>query len=452
MGIRRIWTRLSQPFSDSPLLRNLARGAGIAFLVQVSGVGLTTYIVQIFLARWLGTAEFGVYEYVISLTLLLGIVGGLGLPTAVLRFIAEYQVTQQWQKLRGLIRGTWRLTGVVSIVLTLGTTVLIFIFQDSRWIYFTPLLIGVWLVPFIALAKLQLEIARAFNKILLAYAPFHLIEPCLVFLGAFILWKINPDLTSEWVLSLSVFSLMIVVGSQWYFLQHQLKREYQLATPDYQTLEWLQVAFPLLLQGVFSIVLNQTDILMIGTMVSPEAVGIYSAAAKTSVWTEFVLQAVNTVVAPVFTTLYTQNDRLGLQSLVTTVAHWIFWPSIILSIAIIAFANPILSLFGSEFLAARIPMTILIFGQLVNVGSGSVGYLMVMTGHQNQSALIFGCSAVMNVILNAITIPLFGIVGAAISTALAMALWNILLHILVVRYLNVYPSIVYAIFAKPNPN
>jgi O-antigen/teichoic acid export membrane protein len=191
---------------------------------------------------------------------------------------------------------------------------------------------------------------------------------------------------------------------------------------------------------------------MIGTMVSPSAVGIYSAAAKTSVWTGFVLQAVNSVVAPVFTTLYTQNDRLGLQSLVTTVAHWIFWPSLILSITIIAFANPILSLFGSEFLAARIPMTILIFGQLVNVGSGSVGYLMVMTGHQNQSALIFGCSAVMNVILNAITIPLFGIVGAAISTALAMALWNILLHILVVRYLNVYPSIVYAIFAKPNPN
>jgi O-antigen/teichoic acid export membrane protein len=58
----------------------------------------------------------------------------------------------------------------------------------------------------------------------------------------------------------------------------------------------------------------------------------------------------------------------------------------------------------------------------------------------------------MNVILNAITIPLFGIVGAAISTALTMALWNIILHILVVRYLNVYPSIVYAIFAKPNPN
>lgn len=450
MGIRQLLT-WGQSFSRSPLLVNLAKGAGTAFLVQVSGVGLT-YIVQIFLARWLGTVEFGIYEYVVSCTLLLAIVAGLGLPTAVLRFIAQYKVTQQWQQLAGLIQGTRRLTGVMSVALTFGATVLILAFQDSGWIYFTPLLIGVWMVPLIALAQLQAEMARAFNKIILAYAPFRLIEPCLVLLGAFILWQINSNLTAEWVLSLSVFSLIIIVGSQWKLLHHQLQNEYQLAAPDYQLVEWLKVAFPLLLQGVFFIVLNQTDILMIGTIVSPEAVAIYSVAAKTSVWVTFVLQAVNTVVAPVFTTLYTQNDRSGLQSLVATVAHWIFWPSLILAIIIIAFANPILGLFGSEFVAARLPMTILIFGQLVNVGSGSVGYLMVMTGHQNQSAIIFGCSAVTNVILNAITIPLFGILGAAVSTALTMAMWNILLHVLVVRYLNVYPSIVCAILPKSHPN
>ncbi|MEB3282444.1 MAG: flippase [Lyngbya sp.] len=451
MNILQLLNQSRQSFSRSPLLQNLARSAGIAFLVQVSGVGLT-YIVQIFLARWLGIAEFGIYEYVISWTLLLTIFAGLGLPTAVLRFISQYQVTQQWQQLTGLTQGTWRLTGVISFALSLGTTLLILTFQDSSWIYYTPLLIGVWMVPLMALEKLQAEMARAFNKIILAYAPFRVILPCLVLLETFILRKINSNLTSEWVLSLSVFSLMLIVGGQWKLLQHQLPNEYKLATPDYQTIEWLRVAFPLLLQGVFFIVLNQTDILMIGTIISPEAVGIYSAAAKTSVWTTFVLQAVNTVVAPVFTTLYTQNDRSGLKSLVATVAHWIFWPSLLLSIAIIAFANPILGLFGSEFVAARLPMTILILGQLVNVGSGSVGYLMVMTGHQNISAIIFGCSAITNVILNAITIPAFGILGAAISTALTVAMWNILLHVLVVRYLNVYPSIIYAILSKSHPN
>ncbi|MGB3192580.1 MAG: flippase [Limnoraphis sp.] len=451
MGIRQLLTQWGLSFFDSPLLVNLARGAGTAFLVQVSGVGLT-YIVHIFLARWLGTAEFGIYEYVVSCTLLLAIFSGLGLPTAVLRFIAEYKVTQQWQQLTGLIQGTWQLTGVISVALAFGTTALILIFTDSSWIYYTPLLIGVWMVPLMALAQLQAEIARAFNKIILAYAPFRLIQPLLVLGAAFYAGQIQSPLLSETVLGLSILSLILVVVSQWKFLQHQLKTEYQLATPDYQTIKWLKVAFPLLLQGVFAIVLNQTDILMIGTIISPESVGIYSAAAKTSVWVTFVLQAVNTVAAPVFTTLYTQNDRSGLQSLVGTVAHWIFWPSLLLSIAIITFAEPILGLFGSEFVAARLPMTILIFGQLVNVGSGSVGYLMVMTGHQNQSAIIFGCSAITNIILNAITIPTLGILGAALSTAVTMAMWNILLHVLVVRYLNVYPSILYAILPKSHPN
>ncbi|WP_324705636.1 polysaccharide biosynthesis C-terminal domain-containing protein [Lyngbya sp. CCY1209] len=93
-------------------------------------------------------------------------------------------------------------------------------------------------------------------------------------------------------------------------------------------------------------------------------------------------------------------------------------------------------------------MTVLILGQLVNVGSGSVGYLMVLTGHQDQSAFIFGCSALANLILNAIAIPFLGILGAAIATATCMAIWNVVLHILVVRYLDIYPSIIFA-FWKP---
>ncbi|MEL7034955.1 MAG: flippase [Cyanobacteria bacterium J06592_8] len=447
MGIRQFFRQSRQSFSRSPFLLQLAKGARTAFLVQVSGVGLT-YIVQIFLARWLGTVEFGIYEYVVSCVLLLAIFAGLGLPTAVLRFIAQYQVTQQWSQLSGLIQGTRRITLGFGVVIAVVTTVFMVTFQNPDWIYFTPFLIGVWIVPLMSLVQLQAEMARAFNKIILAYAPFGFVVPCLVLVGAFILSKTSFNLTSESVLGLLVGSLVIIVLSQWRVLQHQLQHEYQLTTPQYQTWEWLQVAFPLLLQGVSRVVLSQTDILMIGTLVNPESVGIYSAAVRTSIWTSFVLQAVNTVAAPMFTRLYMQKDHASLQSLVATLAHWIFWPSLILSVTLIGFANPILSLFGSEFFAARLPMTILILGQLVNVGCGSVGYLMVMTGHQNQSATILGCTAFLNIILNAITIPRFGIAGAAFSTTLTLSILNILLHILVVRYLNVYPSIIYAIFSR----
>ena len=109
---------------------------------------------------------------------------------------------------------------------------------------------------------------------------------------------------------------------------------------------------------------------------------------------------------------------------------------------LILFADRVLGLFGSDFVAARWEMTILILGQLVNVGAGSVGYLMEMTGHHKKCAYVFGCSALLNLVLNGILIPTLGIMGAAIATAVTMALWNIWLHQLVVKHIGVQPSII----------
>ncbi|MEO0985183.1 MAG: polysaccharide biosynthesis C-terminal domain-containing protein [Cyanobacteria bacterium J06639_14] len=115
---------------------------------------------------------------------------------------------------------------------------------------------------------------------------------------------------------------------------------------------------------------------------------------------------------------------------------------------LIYFAQPVLQLFGPEFIAAKGSLIVLILGQLVNVGAGSVGYLMTMTGYQNQSALVMVVSALANVILNLMGIHFFGIIGAAIATALSMAMWNIWLYSLVVQKLGVRPSILDAFRAN----
>ncbi|MGL5082403.1 MAG: oligosaccharide flippase family protein [Microcoleaceae cyanobacterium] len=430
-------------------LKPLAQGAIIAFLAQVFGVALT-YGSNVFLARWLGIVEFGIYEYVIALAVLLSVLVGLGLPTAVLRFIAQYQVTQQWGELQGLIRSSWLITlgaglGLIATIIA-STNIFINVFQFQNWIYFTSFLIGIWLVPLLTLAQLQTEMARAIQKIGLAYIPFQIVLPILVFWGVVICRKLGFNLDSQLVLSLSVVSLIVVLCVQGRLIWQQFHTKFPVVEPIYLPLEWLRVALPLLFQGVFLIILNQTDILMIGAWITPKAVGIYSVAAKTSIWAGFILQAINTVVAPRFTTLYIQKDEQGLRSLVKVAAHWIFWPSGILILGLLIFATPILQLFGSEFSTAQEPMIALLVGQLFNVGCGSVGYLMIMTGHQNEAVMIFGWSALINIILNAILIPQLGILGAAIATALTMAIWNVWLHVLVVRYLKVYPSIVYALF------
>ncbi|NJO45921.1 MAG: flippase [Oscillatoriales cyanobacterium RM1_1_9] len=432
------WLQGSQAIRLNPLDQRVI----VAFLAQVSGVGLS-YGSQIVLARWLGVVEFGIYEYVVALVVLLGILAGLGLPTAVLRFIAQYQVTRQWGELQGIIRGSWGFTALMGLGLTMTLGTVIKLVHPIHGIYYPAVLVGIWLIPLLALAQLQTEMARAIQQIGLAYIPVRIVAPLLMLGGALLWLNSNLPLKSEIVLGLSGVSLVIVLGGQWVLIQWQYRDRFPTSTPVYQPLTWLRVSLPLLLQGVFMVILNQTDILMIGAWMTPEAVGIYSVAAKTAIWANFVLQAINTVIAPLFTTLYTQRDQSGLRSLVRKAAHWIFWPSLVLIAGLAIFSGPILQLFGQDFIAAQPSMLTLLVGQLFNVGCGSVGYLMVMTGHQNESAMIFGWSALANVILNGILIPHWGILGAAIATALTMSLWNVWLHVLVVRHLQVYPSIVY---------
>ena len=103
--------------------------------------------------------------------------------------------------------------------------------------------------------------------------------------------------------------------------------------------------------------------------------------------------------------------------------------------------KPLLAIFGPEFTEAHWALKILVIGQLVNALSGSVGNLLSMTGYQNQLMLVSGCTALINLVLNAIAIPLWGTVGAALTTALTLSIWNVWLAMIVIRNLEVNPTV-----------
>jgi O-antigen/teichoic acid export membrane protein len=434
--------QLLRRLRQSNLLVFLARGAGIAFVLQLSGFGLS-YLVQVLIARWIGPTEYGTYDYVMAWSSLVAIVAELGLPTMVLRFIPEYKARGDWARLCGVIRISWQLTFVTSLVLSLlGTVTVLWLNAYKGFEYINSLLLGVWMVPLLALEKLQSEMFRAIRRIALAYAPSMLLLPLLVIGGAFVYFQMSQMLTSVFIIGIAMLALLTVVVIQLWLLRRALALEIYQTYPIYETHEWLRVSLPLLLISGFYVILNQTDTLMVGALLGSREVGIYSAASKTARSVSFVLVAVDAIAAPMLASLYAQTSHEGLQRLVSTVAHLLFWPSLAFTFFLIVFAEPVLGLFGSEFVAARWEMVILALGWLVNAGAGPVGYLMIMTGYQNQSAYVFGWSALANIVLNAISIPSFGIMGAALATAMTMALWNIWLHILVVKNLDIWPSVI----------
>jgi O-antigen/teichoic acid export membrane protein len=284
---------------------------------------------------------------------------------------------------------------------TIATTLLFWVDQTHNLLSLrTPLLLGFWLIPLLALLKLQLEMARSIRQIFLAYAPFFTFYPLLLILAAFAWQQTQERLTSSIVILICAFVLVVVLMGQLWFLAQELPSEASQVAPAYRPRQWLLVALPILFIDSSFIVLNQTDTLMIAAFLGTTEVGIYGAAFKTAGWVSFILVSVNAIAAPLFGALYAQGDRQALQQLVSTIAHWMFYPALGIAIGLFIFSEPILHWFGPEFGVAKWSLTILALGQLVNVGTGSVGYLLMMTGHHNPCAAVFGCSALVNIGLN----------------------------------------------------
>jgi len=426
----------------------LAKEAGIALVIQFAGI-LLTYLVQVFLARWMGRTEFGIYEYVIAWSILLAIPAGLGLPHTVLRFVSEYRVKEEWGLLRGIVRSSWLMTILASLVVSLlAAGVILLLNYYHPFAYATPLLIGIGLIPLQALVNLQLETARAAKDVTLAYAPSKIIWPVLVVCGAFLVLETTHSLTGNLAIAIAQIALLAALLFQLGLLLLKLNQEFPASKSVYAIREWLGVAFILLLQQSFLKIIGKIDTIMVGSILGPEDAGMYSAAVNTAQWVSFVLTIINIVAAPSFAALYAKGNIEGLQKVVSAVALWIFWPSVAISLLLTLFSQPILGIFGSEFIAANWQLKILVFGNFVSALCGSVSYLMVMTGHQKKSLPVFIYATVINIVLNAIAIPLIGAVGAAIATAFAKALWNIWLAFLVIKYVGINPLVFRGLFQR----
>lgn len=432
---------------NSDRLRILARESLTAVILQIAGV-LLAYLVEVLLAQWMGRKEYGIYAYVLSCSLLLAIPAGLGLPRAVLRFICEYKVKQEWGLLRGLLLISWQLTVAVGLLLSLaGTGIILCLNRDNSSIDSSALLLGMWLAPLQALVLLQEDMARAADSITLAYGPTKVLWPIFTIFGGFFLFLQQPALQSIAVIWLAIATLLAALLFQLCLLWLKFDREIVSTPPIYIPYEWFKVALPLLFYEASCKLLLQMDVLMLGLRLGADAVGAYSAATKTALWVNLVLQGINIVAAPAFATLYAQKHQRELQEVVSTVALWIFAPSVAIGLFLIIFSQPILSIFGAEFVVASWELKVLVLGQLIDVLCGSVGYLTIMTGHQNQSFMVSGSCVLINLVLNAIAIPLLGTLGAAIATAFTLIVWNIWMSILVVRNIQINPSI-FSLFWK----
>jgi O-antigen/teichoic acid export membrane protein len=97
-------------------------------------------------------------------------------------------------------------------------------------------------------------------------------------------------------------------------------------------------------------------------------------------------------------------------------------------------------MFGPEFPSAQPGLIILVLGQTINVVMGPVALLLVMTGHEREVAVATALSAALNIALNLVMIPAWGLMGTSLAVAISVSVWNILLAVRVRRRLGLHST------------
>ena len=401
------------------------------------------YFFKIYLARVLGAEALGIYALGMTVIGLAGVLAAGGLPQAANRFVAVYLATDQPLKLGRFLWSSLALL-VVSNLLA-GVLILL----TRPWIagplYHTPALASYlhFFIPIMLTGSLTgfLGLALAgFKDVARRTVITNFVGQTLTMAFSVALLTAGFGLTGYLVAQIaSAVVVLILLGLATLKLSPQPARRPSMGLP---ILEPEVLSFSATFFGVqlLTFLLSQSDKVLLGVYLNPREVGIYSIAATLVAFVPLALQSVNQIFSPTIAELHAQGNLELLARLFRSLIKWTLGLTIPLAAVMILFARQIMGMFGPEFAPGWSVLVAGTFGQLVNCGVGSVGFLLLMSGHERRVLKIQTVMAVVVVGLNLLLIPWMGLLGAALAGAAVNAGTNLWSLTEVRKSLGIVPS------------
>jgi O-antigen/teichoic acid export membrane protein len=431
-------SRGSKPEIYKAELKRFAEGAGITFVGKILGAG-AQYLYIIVVARILGGESFGLFSLGLTIISLAGVIGLLGLDNGVIRYVASYRAAGDKQRVKGAVVKSLQYSFTASVFI--GIVLFLAAKPISANIFNKPELGNILKLmslslPFWSLMIIALSATKGFQIMRYTVCGRDLFWPISSLILVLIFFFAGLRLYG--VVVSYMMSVCLTSALSIYFLVQTFPEiKYTQSIPE--TRKLLRLSVPLLLVTCLSFLVMWTDTLMLGHFRSSEEVGIYNAAMRTAFLASMMLACSNAIFAPMISDLHSKGEIQKLESLFKTTTKWIYTMSLVVFLLIATLSKEIMTLFGAGFAPGKAPMIILAFAQLVNAGVGAVAFMLVMTGWQD--IVMYGTMGVclLNIILNLLLIPPYGIVGASIASGTSVIFLNVLLLLRVYRLLKMHP-------------
>ncbi|MFL5653885.1 MAG: oligosaccharide flippase family protein [Ktedonobacteraceae bacterium] len=448
----------AQQGKPEPEMKSEVSGAaGAAGLVGFGNIlgSILKYGSAFLIQYGFGPGGFGLYTLCLSLVNLVSAIFNLGLDDAMVRYVAIYRGKQQTKSLRGLLLFCTTLAGLAGIT---GALLLL---------YFTPSLVSSWIalkqhqvankdtlnravallqvmapvIPLMTMQVMWFAGLRGFKAFKWRVLTTNFLQPLLqiILLGLVLVFFRSKDGITAVAVVLFISTLLNTVLNM-YFLFREVSR---VATPDpvrYEVREWLTFATLNFLTTIIDTVLDSIDTILLALFGVPNVqLGQYGAAMKLSNFIQMPLLSLSSIFAPTIAELHSKGEKQKLESMFKVVTKWSITFSLPLFLIMVIFSPYVLALPGPGFESAWPLLIAFAVGSMINAGTGTVGYMLLMTGYQRLSFLNSLVAVAVNIGLGILLTPRYGAIGTAVSTGLAICALNFMRVLQVRIFLKMHP-------------
>jgi O-antigen/teichoic acid export membrane protein len=418
-------------------LSTVLKGGSVLFLGVVFELGIS-FLGKLAIARFLGPFDYG--SVVLGLTIMSFVTSFvlLGIDTGVGRFLPRYDDVADR---RGV------LVAGLSVGLAAGIATGVALFVAAPWlarsVFDQPELTTVFrifavIVPLSNLMRISIGAVQGMQDSL----PRVYIE------------NVTQPLTRLLGFAAVVFFGLGAVGAAWAYLASYataglLGTVYLVRrTPlfgrgsgvNLKTRELFAFSLPLVFSAIISSVYQDIDTLLLGYFAISTDVGIYNVVYSLAKLLLVGLQAVGFIFMPVLSGLHEDGDETGMRRLYQIVTKWLFSGTLPLFLVVALFPTMTIKItFGPEYLPAADVLPVLAVAFFTHAVLGPNNQMLTSIGKTRTILYDTVAAAALNLALNIVLIPRYGLLGAAVATAGSYVLLNALYSYQLYRATGIHP-------------
>ncbi|WP_175454500.1 flippase [Halopelagius longus] len=404
-------------------LTKLLKSAGIVFVSTVVARGLALGA-EVFIIRSLSPDVFGTIAVAYTVALVLGRLSLFGVPAGVTRFISdESSEEEQWTVVKHGLLIVAPLTVTASLVLIVFPASFGEL-MNSEGIKQYLTVFALFVVAF-PISRVIIAVLRARGETLYAGLSKDLLSRAggiVLFAGLASVGITEVGAVAYWV-SLPIISMVSSV----YLLNRRLSVSGVLkSTIDWSSLRDLwSFSWPLAFSSSLLLFFSNMDVLMIEYFLASEAVGYYRSIQPLRQVTGFVLSSFTFLYLPLATQYFSNGDFDTLAEFYKVTTKWITALTLPLVLVFSVFAADIVKVFfGPAYLPVSEVLSVLVGGLFFNVLVGPNGATAKAIDRPRIELVSAAVGFVVNLGLNIILIPRYGIMGAAVATVAGFVTYN----------------------------